>query len=326
MAKTSREAKARAETARGAFELTGVLLVDKPAGPTSHDVVARIRKIARMRRVGHTGTLDPFATGLLAVCLGRATRLARFLSRAEKAYRALVRFGFATDTYDRTGTPVSAELGLAPDAGAIAAALEEFLGQLEQKPPPFSAKKLGGERLHRLARRGVAVSMPPVSVEIYENRLLRVEGGRAEIALRVSSGAYVRSIAHELGERLGCGAHLEELRRTAIGSLRIEEAIPLAELEARAAAEGGERALRDAVLAPGDALRDLPALVAHADAVDRIRHGRDVVLGELSGDVAAAGRASELRLLDPEGGLVAVVAPNPEADGERLRPILVWSA
>jgi tRNA pseudouridine55 synthase len=342
--------------------VSGTLLVDKPEGLTSHDVVARIRKLAGQRRVGHSGTLDPFATGLLAVCLGRATRLAGFLSALPKTYQATVRFGFATDTYDSTGVPTGevpeseAERLLSSDA--LQAALEAFRGPLRQTPPPYSAKKHKGERMHRLARRGVQVVAPPVSVVVHELDLVRVSGSRAELRLRVSSGTYVRAIAHDLGQRLGCGAHLEVLRRTAIGSFRIEEAWPLSALETGETPES----LLGRLLSPAETLRDYPALLADGETAERIGHGRRVLFDELEpeperdakpsregrsraasrSEPASGGigprpnchqevgprgteRSQTFRILRPSGELLAVSRPEREGGEVRLVPVLVWA-
>ena len=200
------------------FEAHGVLVVDKPTGPTSHDVVQVARR-SFGARVGHTGTLDPLASGVLPLVLGRATRLARFMSAGEKTYEATVVFGRETDTYDAAGQ-TTAETGDAPAAEALAALVAALPGRRPQTPPAYSAKKIGGEAAHRLARRDAAVVPAPVEVEIHEATLLGVDGAEARLRLRVSAGFYVRSLAHDLGRQLGTGAHLGALRRVRVGPVR----------------------------------------------------------------------------------------------------------
>ena len=215
--------------------LDGLLVVDKPSGPSSHDVVARVRRALGERRIGHTGTLDPLATGVLLLVLGRATRLARFLTARTKTYDAVVRLGVATDTYDADGTPVGpAHAGAWPDAEAVARALDAFRGTFAQQPPAFSAKKVGGVRSYQAARQhaarpDAAVPLPaPVSVTTYA--LDVIEQADALLTLRVvcSAGFYVRALAHDLGAALGCGAHLVGLRRTETSGFTLDDALPLA--------------------------------------------------------------------------------------------------
>jgi len=289
--------------------LTGVFLVDKPEGLTSFGVVSIVRRSSGARRCGHTGTLDPFATGLLLVCVGGATRLARFLGEGLKTYRAVVRFGWGTDTYDRTGRPVGEPVEIPVEADAIRPLLDGFLGVQLQVPPPFSAKKRDGERLYRLARQGKPVIAEPVPVYFEAVRLERVDGSRAEIELTVGSGTYVRSFAHELGIRAGTGAHLESLRRTRIGSFRVEDALGLDALE-RLRDEGR---LSDALLAPVDALPDLPLLTLTGDDAIRARHGQSLPAP------GGARPGQNYRLVDPTGALVAVAV----ASESGVRPAVV---
>lgn len=296
-------------------EVTGALLVDKPAGISSHDVVARVRKIANQRRCGHTGTLDPFATGLLVLCLGRATRLARFLSGSVKEYLATIRFGFATTTYDLTGAPLGEPTDRCPDRAELEDALVASRGRQEQRPPPFSAKRVNGTRAYRLARAGFPVEPAPVLVEIQEIRLLDLLPPRARIQVRVSSGTYIRALAYDLGERLACGAHLEELRRTGVGSFRVEESSTLEEL-ARIAGQGR---LVERMVAPGEILRDLPSLDLAGDAIRRFVHGRDVPVGTL-----AATESTLVRILGERRELLGVGERKP--GGELLRPLVVWKS
>ena len=226
--------------------MDGLLIVDKPVGPTSHDVVARVRRALGERRIGHTGTLDPLASGVLPLVLGRATRLARFLSASEKRYEAVVRLGLATDSYDAAGQPLGAPHdGPMPDPAVIERALATFRGTFLQQPPAFSAKKIGGIRSHALARQQrdasgaqCIPSPPPVSVCVSELELLGVQGCDVALRLTCSAGFYVRTLAHDLGRELGTGAHLAALRRTRAGDLRIEDATALDDDRQRRAGRG----------------------------------------------------------------------------------------
>ena len=295
----------------------GVLLIDKTSGPTSHDVVARVRRRLDERRCGHTGTLDPFATGLLVVCVGRATRLARFLTDASKTYEAIVQFGFATDTYDRTGQPVSEPRDVEPEKSELSDRLEVFRGRQLQTPPPFSAKKIRGKRAYELARAGEPVTPEPVEIEIHSCELVALDGARARLWVSVSSGTYIRSIAHDLGEKLGCGAHLAELRRTRIGSLDVSEAIPFDALETIEPVP---------MLSPEEALRDLPAFVIDGEAAARLVHGHPPELAHVDGGDWGADRLAPgpVRVLGPGQELVAVGVPSPERGV--VRPLVVWGA
>ena len=215
--------------------MNGVIVVDKPAGWTSHDVVNRMRRILKQRSVGHLGTLDPLATGVLPLVVGNLTRLAQFYTASEKSYDGVIRFGFATDTYDADGEPIR---DLTGDPGPVSLTLDSlqrlaagFIGSIEQIPPPFSAKKIHGVPAYKLARRKEEVILKPVEVEIREFEITKVDGDRAHFHARVSSGTYMRSVAHDMGQRLGCGAHLESLRRTAAAEFNIAQAHTLEEIE-----------------------------------------------------------------------------------------------
>jgi len=210
--------------------MNGVLIVDKPAGLTSHDVVNRARRILQQRSVGHLGTLDPMATGVLPLVTGSLTRLAQFYTSAEKTYEGTVRFGFSTDTYDAEGEPVTAPQQVILRAEDVEALAVNFRGMIEQIPPPFSAKKIHGVPAYKLARKHKEVVLQPVRVEIKEFEILGVEGDRARFRSRVASGTYMRSVAHDMGQRLGCGAHLESLRRTAVAEFSLDDAHTLEEL------------------------------------------------------------------------------------------------
>jgi len=209
----------------------GVLLVDKIAGPTSHDVVEKFRRRANVKKAGHTGTLDPFATGLLVLCVGKATRLQAYLMGMEKAYEGVIQFGWATDSYDATGTPLGdpVEAGVEPiDFEPLA---DRFRGEIDQMPPRYSAKKVQGVRAYKLARKGEEVELTAKRVTIYEFTILNVEGSRMRFRARSSAGTYMRSLAHDLGAAAGVPAHLKELRRTAIGKFMIDDALPFDRLE-----------------------------------------------------------------------------------------------
>lgn len=292
--------------------MNGVLLLDKPSGPTSHDMVARARRFLRERRCGHTGTLDPFATGLLIVCVGRATRLARFLSDAFKSYEATVRFGYATDTYDRTGTPIGEPREEAPERGALIHALSGFEGKQLQRPPAFSAKRSGGKRLYELAREGRPIEARPVEVEFRSLELIELDGALARLRATVSSGTYLRSLAHDLGEALGVGAHLKELRRTAIGSFHVADAVDMS-----AYCESDEVPL----VSPGDALCDLPSVEVGYDAARRLINGQSPHWRDVNTEIDPATAPNPIRVVDPSGELVAVGEPRPGG----IRPLIVWA-
>jgi tRNA pseudouridine55 synthase len=203
----------------------GVLLVDKPVGPTSHDIVGQIRRLTNIRRVGHTGTLDPLASGLLILCIGRATRLAEYLAGRPKSYEATVRLGQETSTYDREGHVV-AERAIRAKKGDLVAGLAAFRGQIEQVPPMYSAVKVRGQPLYRHARQGRQLDRPTRQVTIFEIELVSWQPPLLGITVTCSSGTYVRSIAHDLGQVLGCGGHLAALRRVAVGELGVDRAVP----------------------------------------------------------------------------------------------------
>jgi tRNA pseudouridine55 synthase len=247
---------------------SGLLVVDKPAGPTSHDAVDRVRRALGERRVGHAGTLDPFATGVLPVCVGPATRLVRFLSDSDKEYEAEVRLGFATSTDDATGEPLGPDRAVDVAPERVAEACRSLTGLLEQVPPAFSAKRQGGRRLYELARQGVAVERRPAAVTVHELGLLAVAGGRLRLRVRCSRGTYVRALARDLGERLGTGGHLAALRRTRVGHLALEQAVEWERPETWA-----ERLLPAEAAVP-----DLPRVVVGEAGEGAIRHGRPLDL------------------------------------------------
>ena len=265
--------------------MDGLLVIDKSPDITSHDVVARVRHILHERRIGHSGTLDPFATGLLVVLVGRATRLAQFLTASDKEYEAIIRLGFATDTGDRTGKPIDRpELPLKTHwtDDDIEQALLALTGDIEQVPPMYSAKKLQGKKLYELARRGETVHRDPIKVCIHEFHAIKTDGqmikdnldGTFDLAARVvcSSGTYVRTLAEDFGKRLGIGAHLAELRRTRVGPFNLSHAISLADLKVSLA----EEALGTHLVSPSTALSHMPLLHLSTDDERKARHGMEV--------------------------------------------------
>jgi tRNA pseudouridine55 synthase len=276
--------------------IDGVLVIDKPAGMTSHDVVNRVRRLAGQRRVGHAGTLDPLATGVLLVCLGRATRVAEYLAGSSKHYRARVRLGVTTDTQDADGQ-VLLERPVELARAAVEAALAAFRGKIEQVPPMYSAVKHQGRALYKLAREGMEVERRPRTVEVFDLALTEWAPPELELAVRVSAGTYVRTLAHDLGERLGCGAHLTALRREASGVFTLAEATPLAALEA----EAQDGAWRRHVLPVARALRDWPAVHLDARAAWRLENGQALAVELPDAELACAFGPGE-RLL----GLVRV--------------------
>jgi tRNA pseudouridine55 synthase len=300
----------------------GLLVIDKPEGPTSHDVVARVRRVLGERRVGHTGTLDPLATGVLPLVLGRATRLAQFLTAEDKRYIAEIRFGQATTTYDREGDPVGPvqrPSGLTREA--VDAALRRFRGTFRQTPPPYSAKKVGGVSAHRLARRGAAPTLEPVVVTVHDLALLDFADAEARVELRCSAGFYVRSLAHDLGAALGCGGHLRSLRRTASGSTTLRGAVSLATVEAE------PETVRAAIQPLSSLLPTWPAIRVTTRGADKVRQG--ALLGPAdceSGDIAVAlaGAAASqpvcVRVLDPRGQLLGLAGWAAAGGNERAWP------
>jgi tRNA pseudouridine55 synthase len=263
----------------------GLLLIDKDPGLTSHDVVQRVRRILKQKRIGHCGTLDPDATGLLLLTLGTATRLTRFLIRAPKVYEGSIRFGVATDTYDASGrvvstAPAEAVAALSPEA--VAMAMRGFEGEIQQQPPPYSAKKVQGVKYYELARRGEEIPAETKEVTVYEFVPLgEIAGGYLRFRLACSSGTYARGLAHDLGAALDIGAHLAELRRTRIGNFRAEDALPLPRLEERV--QAGEPA--GSAWIPFDQI-PLPfgEVTADPQQEHRISHGQTVLVRELQGD------------------------------------------
>jgi tRNA pseudouridine55 synthase len=275
--------------------MNGVLIIDKPAGMTSHDVVNRVRRILQERSVGHLGTLDPMATGVLPLVLGRMTRLAQFYTSSEKVYEGAIRFGFATDTYDGEGEP----LGEARPAGfgleELREAAAKFRGVIEQMPPPFSAKKIQGVPAYKLARKKQEVALQAVSVEVKEFEIEEFSGEVARFRARVASGTYMRSIAHDLGQQLGCGAHLADLRRTRVEEFDIADARTLEAL-AQATEAGAAETL---FVHPRRVLPAFPSVTAPPESASRIRTGQAVNLPEMS-------RAKQVKVFEGQNELIAI--------------------
>src|SRR5215831_7155128 len=291
------------------MDMQGALIIDKPAGLTSHDVVARVRRIVKSRRVGHAGTLDPFATGVLVVCVGYATRLTQFLVGLDKEYVATIRFGYATDTHDSTGKPVTPLLSSKTLKGEdIASALLEFTGPQLQTPPMYSAKRIAGERLYRAAREGRELERPASPITVYSLSLVDEPGaivdnadGTKDVVIRVhcSSGTYVRRLAHDIGARLELGAHLNALRRESVGPHRLEQSVTLDEIEHL---EQPDRA-RAFLLSPADTIRHMPRIELSEEEVIRIRNGRELAFDQSRIRLMGDGLVG---LCDQKGDLQAV--------------------
>lgn len=258
--------------------MNGVVVINKPAGLTSHDVVNRVRKILGEKSVGHLGTLDPMATGVLPLVTGRMTRLAQFYTTSEKSYEGEIRFGFSTDTYDAEGDPDGEPREVQVTLEQVRQVASSFVGRIQQVPPPFSAKKIEGVPAYKLARKKKDVELKPVEVEVRCFEILDVNADRARFRADVSSGTYVRSIAHDLGQKLGIGAHLSALTRTVSGEFKLEDAITLDQLD-----EEVERGtVEQRFIHPRRLLPAFPCVTADEESAGKIRHGRAVNLPELS--------------------------------------------
>jgi tRNA pseudouridine55 synthase len=289
------------------LDLSGVYIIDKPAGLTSHDVVARVRKILNTRQVGHFGTLDPFATGVLPLSVGKATRFAQFYLKSRKAYAGVIRFGFSTDTYDATGKPTSETVPCKLDPGVMNSLFMELTGRILQTPPPYSAKHVAGKRAYELARQQKPVELQPVEVEIYALELLGIEAERVRFAVECSGGTYVRSLAHDLGKRLGFGANLAELRRTAVAEFTEAQLVTLEALAAamQAGSVDGCRVPLEALLP------DCPELVVRGREEQSVRHGHqfELVQAARPGRGGAPGSANVpkiLKVMNSDRRLIAI--------------------
>lgn len=257
--------------------MNGLLVLDKPAGITSHDVVSIVRRATGERSVGHLGTLDPMATGVLPLLLGKYTRLAQFFGQAEKQYTGDIRFGFATDTFDAEGTPTAELQPLTQSFDELRALAQHFHGEMDQMPPVFSAKKINGVPAHKLARAGKEVPVKPARICIHAFELKRLEGDTTDFAMHVSAGGYVRSVAHELGQLAGCGAHLSSLRRTQAGAFTLEQAITVEDLKTLSPAEIEARLPH-----PRSLLPEMPSVTVDEQTAGRIRNGMQVNVPEFS--------------------------------------------
>ncbi len=247
----------------------GALVIDKPQGRTSHDIVDAVRHMAGFRQIGHLGTLDPLATGVLVLLLGKATRLVRFYAGRRKRYNASFRFGYATNTYDSEGTATGPDLSPRLDHQWIERLAAECVGRFEQMPPIFSAKKIHGRPAYEMARKNQVVELKPASVEVFEYRLLEIAGSTARFSIECSSGTYIRSLAHDMGQKIGCGAHLSEICRTAVGEFSLDQAMELEEVAA-AAREGK---FQNCLIALGNLLPDYPKTNVLPVLEKKVRHG-----------------------------------------------------
>ncbi|MDJ0752410.1 MAG: tRNA pseudouridine(55) synthase TruB [Ardenticatenaceae bacterium] len=256
--------------------MEGLFVLDKPIGMTSHDVVYRVRKVCQTRRVGHAGTLDPLATGVLLVCVGRATRLIEYMVGHDKVYEAVIHLGETTNTYDREGEVVQRRPVPPLTLDNLTQALDLFRGDIQQIPPMYSAIKKDGQPLYKLARAGKTVERPPRPVTIYALEILNWETPHLTVQVHCSSGTYIRSLAHDIGEHLGCGGHLASLRRTAVGTFTLEQALPLEQLTPDSAA--------DHLLPPAQAIPEIPTLVLADRDVQALLHGRWVKTGEVTAE------------------------------------------
>jgi len=296
--------------------MNGVVVIDKPPGLTSHDVVNRVRRILGQRSVGHLGTLDPSATGVLPIVLGNLTRLAQFYAHSEKTYEGVIRFGFATDTYDADGEPTTPPQDVRINYDAVRALAAQFQGAIEQMPPPFSAKKIAGVPAYKLARKKQKVELKPVPVEIKEFEILETTADQANFRARVASGTYIRSVAHEMGQKLGCGAHLASLRRTAVAEFTIEDAHSLQALEAAMQQGSAESFVLTMLVHPRKLVPQLPCVTANEESAALIRSGRAVNLPEMS-------RAPQVKVFYGQRDLIAIAT---RIAGTLFHPSIVFSA
>ncbi|HIE33277.1 MAG TPA: tRNA pseudouridine(55) synthase TruB [Thermodesulfobacteriaceae bacterium] len=290
-----------------ARNLNGVLVLDKPKDISSTEAVEKIKKILRVRKAGHGGTLDPFATGVLPICIGKGTKIAQFILEGDKVYEGCFELGIVTDTYDLTGEVI--EKNPVPELSAeeIGKVMEGFLGIIEQVPPPYSAAKYKGRPLYKWARKGIKIEKKPKKVEILKFRLKKFESPRVYFEVYCSKGTYVRSLIHEVGQRLNCGAVLIELRRIRKGPFTIEEALAFEEIEKLAQ----EERLMEKIISPAEALSFIPAVTISTSMAQRIRQGRPVSLNVLGNliklqKVPRKHRVPWLRIVTEEGDLVAV--------------------
>lgn len=294
--------------------LGGILLVDKAEGETSHDVVQKVRRVLGRPKVGHAGTLDPFATGLLVILVGKATKLSGFITAEEKIYEAALRLGIETDTYDKTGKVVRKTDPSSINREMLEEALAKFLGEIEQIPPSFSAIRVNGKRAYEMARKGEEVRLAPRKVTVWELAIKEFRPPRVQVRLRCSSGTYVRSIASDLGKMLGCGAHLEKLRRTGAGKFRVQEAIASSELECL-----GKRQIIDRLISPVEALGNMAEVDIDRDMAKRIRSGYCPRMEELGISSLELVRKKPFVKLVTEEELVAIGSVEESTPGKSAR-------
>ena len=292
--------------------MNGVLIIDKPTGLTSHDVVNRVRRILQQTSVGHLGTLDPLATGVLPLVTGNFTRLAQFYGASEKTYEGVIRFGFATDTYDSDGEAREPMQMVKVSLEQLQELARGFVGIIEQMPPPFSAKKIKGVPAYKLARKHQDVPLMPVPVEIREFEIVGVDGDQATFHARVASGTYMRSVAHDMGQQLGCGAHLQSLRRTRLGEFDLSQAHALAEVDTVCTAGRSE----EIFIHPRQLLPDFPCATANEDVTALIRNGRAVNLPEFS-------QARQVKVFAGQRELIAIAT---RIAGTLFHPRIVLAA
>lgn len=288
----------------------GAVVINKARGLTSHDVVACVRRLLRTRSVGHLGTLDPIATGVLPLLVGTATRLQRFYQGRRKCYAGTIRFGFATDTYDADGHALGPDAAPVLDAAVLEPLFRQLVGKIRQVPPPYSAKKIGGIAAYELARKKKTFTLAPIDVEVYRFTLLEVEGARARFEIECAAGTYIRTLAHDLGQQLGTGAHLVEIGRTAAGEFTLDQAVTLEQLQ-----QALQRGEREQVLIPLERLLpDLPRAVVGLPLERKLRHGAKIELTEAQiepPETAAAIDSREwspyrLRVFSQERKLIAI--------------------
>lgn len=311
----------------------GALVINKPKGRTSHDVVEAARRILGFRQIGHLGTLDPLGTGVLVLLLGRATRLAQFYTGRRKRYECAVRFGFATDTYDADGSPLGPDTNPHLEQEVLERLAAELTGRFQQMPPAFSAKKIQGRPAHELARKHKPVELKPVEIEVFEFKLLGIEGPLARFSVECAAGTYIRSLAQEMGVRLGCGAHLAEIVRTAVGEFTLDRAISLSDFAQ--AAESGRAA--DWIVPLGSLLTDLPRVSVLPFIERRVRHGsrfqialsqvqvgrKEIPQGAPAELDSGEWKPSRVRVFNQQDQLIAIAEP---VVPRTYQPVLVLEA
>lgn len=305
-------------------EISGVLNINKPAGITSHDVVDAVRKLLQIRKVGHTGTLDPIATGVLPLCVGRATKIAQYLTQADKEYLITMRLGVTTDTLDADGRVLSQVENFVVEPEKLEETLRGFVGEIQQLPPLFSAKKVGGVRLYKLARRGVEVERKPVTVKVYELKLLGYEPPFVRILVRCSKGTYARALCDDIGKALGCGAHLVALSRTKSGPFDIKDALTLDQLKERVT----QGRLHEVLIPMDEALSFLPAIRVLPEATRAILHGAAIPASAVVSFPPGLAKGEVVRILGYKKKLLSLAKvrlPSEEFEGADPRRVVLIS-